>query len=284
MIAKICWWCGGIADSSEHKIKRTDLIEVYGKGPFLDEEKLFYVVDEKSLPVQSAKSDFIKFKRSLCKECNNSRSSVFDKDYSCFISYIKSHYNEILNTQEVNFKTIFGEHWLSKKQNVIRYYLKHIGCQLSSDGISVPKEIKEFLNGSDKCDCLNYRFMLREYNKVFSDLFKTDSSKFEQLYIGNRRKFIERDIFGTKKLIFVGWKTVHWFSIDYVIERGITNKLYNKNPINSEIVKVELLRLEDYPSMLEVKDFHELIHRIEGFDRGTDESGKIYHLNMNSRE
>ncbi|MFC5112013.1 hypothetical protein [Kibdelosporangium philippinense] len=28
-----CWWCGSVADTREHRYKRSDLIRDFGKGP-----------------------------------------------------------------------------------------------------------------------------------------------------------------------------------------------------------------------------------------------------------
>lgn len=85
-----CWWCGNSANSKEHKIKRTDFVHVFGKGPYQNKDnRPVLVKNGKEILIQSPKSDYIKFNDCFCGNCNNHRSSEMDKYYSQFMEYTR---------------------------------------------------------------------------------------------------------------------------------------------------------------------------------------------------
>ncbi len=40
-----CWICNSPADSAEHKFKKTDLIRLYGRGPYEGDRELLHLKD-----------------------------------------------------------------------------------------------------------------------------------------------------------------------------------------------------------------------------------------------
>ena len=76
-----CWWCESPNLKGEHKFNRTDLVSLYGKGPYKNENRiglLKFNSNNNPVPIQSPNSGFFKFPKNLCKKCNNDRSSSFD--------------------------------------------------------------------------------------------------------------------------------------------------------------------------------------------------------------
>lgn len=86
---KICWICGDHANSSEHKIKRSDIIQSYGKQNYqsIPEHPVHYA-DGVLNKVQGSNSKYIKYSNDLCSKCNNEMTQPFDKAYSIFSNYI----------------------------------------------------------------------------------------------------------------------------------------------------------------------------------------------------
>jgi hypothetical protein len=81
-----CYWCRQRpANSCEHKFKRSDLVREHGRGELRGERTMVKYGAEGSLDIRSTKSGALKFRPSLCAECNNARSQQIDEAYDRFI-------------------------------------------------------------------------------------------------------------------------------------------------------------------------------------------------------
>ena len=90
-----CWWCGAEANSREHAIKKTDIKRVYGNPPYSNQNQPFVASGpNKRFKVQEPNSKKVKFNLNLCSECNNSRSSSFDRAYDKFVVNVLSKNNQ----------------------------------------------------------------------------------------------------------------------------------------------------------------------------------------------
>lgn len=147
-----CWWCGNLADSREHKHKKTDFKRLYttelteGKLPVVDKDKKFY-------QIQGPDSDLLKYDKVLCQKCNNSRSQSFDRAYDKFIEYFDDKIDVIIQDGYIDFEEIFPDDYELEKYNTIRYYIKHFCCKLASNNIMIDEKIIDFLNS--KTNTLN---------------------------------------------------------------------------------------------------------------------------------
>jgi hypothetical protein len=83
-----CWICNKIADSAEHRIKKSDLVSLHGSGSYKGENALFLVREGKQTPIQGPNSKVVKYRKNLCSTCNNSYTQPFDKAYECFVDYL----------------------------------------------------------------------------------------------------------------------------------------------------------------------------------------------------
>ena len=90
-----CWWCGSVADSREHKWKRSDIVRMYGTGPYKGELVWGPGEDDMGRMLQGASSSELKYHASLCQRCNNARSQAFDKAYDVWASYVFDHLDVI---------------------------------------------------------------------------------------------------------------------------------------------------------------------------------------------
>jgi hypothetical protein len=157
-----CWWCGSPADSQEHKYKKTDITRLFGKGQYTDQDALSRVVDGEEVPVRGPKSKELMFKANLCQKCNNERSQPFDRAYDKFIAYLEANSTSIVANRQIQFSNIFGSGWQEGRENVIRYYVKHIGCRLAEANVLVDSRVKDYLDGNGPLRCIEMNYEVRE--------------------------------------------------------------------------------------------------------------------------
>lgn len=221
----ICWWCGELSNSREHKVKRTDINRIYGKGPYHEEKLGIFNIDPNRLSepriVQSSKSDNLKFEKCICQRCNNERSVPFDKAYTSFMDYIDEYWKEIENDSYVDVKKIFGKKHKEGKDNLFRYYTKHICCRISENGFTIPNEILDFLNCRKPLRDMNLLFQNKKYNLYFSE---NSNDKLDQLYIGKMSFYRSDNRINSDSIDAVtGWYTYKNFSVNYIVAEGATS-------------------------------------------------------------
>ena len=102
-----CWICGSAATSSEHKIKKSDLIRVHGRGKEFAEASLNYLRGDDSVVIlQGPDSKWVKWPDVLCAQCNNSRTQPFDRAYDKFIEYAVNSTRKLIQfSARQHFKT-----------------------------------------------------------------------------------------------------------------------------------------------------------------------------------
>lgn len=142
-----CWWCGAVADSREHKHKKSDLIREFGSGPYLGDLAVVRGFEERLRQVQGPDANEVKFPRVLCAPCNNARSQPFDAAYDVFAGFIADNEDTILQTRRFRFSDVYGIGWRSAKEDLAKYYVKHIGCRLAGAGIKVEQPVLDYLDG-----------------------------------------------------------------------------------------------------------------------------------------
>lgn len=76
-----CWICGKPADSAEHRIKKSDLVALYGSGPYKGADALMLIRGEKETPIQGPNSKHVKYEKIICCKCNNEFTQPFDLAY-----------------------------------------------------------------------------------------------------------------------------------------------------------------------------------------------------------
>jgi hypothetical protein len=145
-----CWWCGAVANSREHKHKKTDMTREFGPGPYVGDSGVVRGFEETLRPVQGPGSDELKFARVLCATCNNVRSQPFDMAYDTFTTFVINNEDSIIRARRFRFSDVYGGAWRSARENVAKYYVKHVGCRLAQAGIKVEQPILDYLDGRSK--------------------------------------------------------------------------------------------------------------------------------------
>ncbi len=140
-----CWICKSPADSSEHKIKKSDLIRLWGRGPYKNDKGLLHFRVGNQKLIQGPDSSILKFDKTLCHNCNTTLTQPFDKSYDEFINYIDNNYKEILYKRMINFKSVYGDEFEGKQRDLFKYFAKCIGCRIADAGRYIPKDIIDLL-------------------------------------------------------------------------------------------------------------------------------------------
>lgn len=155
----LCWWCGDVATTEEHRIKASTLRRV-GKAD-----------DGTSRPSNVFKkaSDFegtlrtlrtgsqVRWRRNMCADCNNSRSQPFDLAYDVFESFLVSQFEVMADWTYLDWQEVYGDDWQVGARNLARYFGKQLGCMLATYDLPVPDDVRAFLNGADRCPSVCYR-------------------------------------------------------------------------------------------------------------------------------
>ncbi len=153
-----CWWCGAVADSQEHKYKRTDLALLGGNGDLLwggDPQKPYII---KSLRRDPA----VRFARSLCNRCNSARSQPFDRAYDKYRSYIWRRLDQLWWHTRLDMYDIYGADWPNQQLQLARYFVKHFGCRLVDEGFHPPAQMARFLDGHQEMSNVHLAFIKRK--------------------------------------------------------------------------------------------------------------------------
>jgi hypothetical protein len=215
-----CWWCGKSADSREHKHKRTDITNVFkdfSGNPII-------IKDGKEFDLKSPKSKKLKFGKILCQDCNTTRSQPFDFAYDIFIKYIENNRNTLIAEQQIDFERIFSNNPLEGKLNVLKYYIKHIGCRLAMNGISIDEDLLGFLNGFPTLNKLYINFEIRMDLVAFIDRLKRESGDIGNLYVDGLRYFTTPP--NNEIEVVYSFYTYRWFRMSYFYSDKITDEIY----------------------------------------------------------
>jgi hypothetical protein len=115
---------------------------VFGKGPYAKGKRLRKMSenDDKNV-IQSESSDYLKYKKSLCSYCNNTRTKPYEEAYTEYMVFINGHAKEVLRKEKISLKLVYGKETKGKSKLLYKYYAKAFGCKLAEHGISVPAEI-----------------------------------------------------------------------------------------------------------------------------------------------
>ena len=113
------------------------------------------------IPVQGPNSSQVKFKHSICHNCNTTRSKPFDEAYDKFNTYIKENEEIIFAERKFYFSNIFLQDWKTMRMNLIKYYIKHICSRLVEANLEIKPDIIEYLNGISILKSISFKLIIR---------------------------------------------------------------------------------------------------------------------------
>lgn len=143
-----CWWCGQNANSREHKYKRTEIKRTFGDGPYRGDTAPVRVYDSEMYAVQGPRSNQLLFEKSLCSDCNSSRSQPFDRSYDQFIGFLDQNRQQLLILQEIDWAEVYGTNWRKTSLELLKYFVKHACCRLVESNLQIDSEVRESLDSS----------------------------------------------------------------------------------------------------------------------------------------
>lgn len=147
----ICWWCRHRpASTGEHKFKASDLDRLRGDDHLIwgDSAGSTREIHGRG-GIRRDRHKVIKFPKSLCDSCNNAASQPFDRAYQQFSDYVVSHPDVAHQTKKIDYRAVYSRSWRRERFNLARYYIKHFGCRMVSDGIPPSNSMRAFL---DNCE------------------------------------------------------------------------------------------------------------------------------------
>lgn len=149
----LCWWCGDLATTEEHRIKATTLRRVARSD---DGTVVPSNVHKKSSDfdgqLQSLNKGIqIRWPKNLCANCNNAKSQPFDHAYDHFEAFLVEHFEEMCDWEQLEWRAVYGAAWNAPARNLARYFGKQLGCMLASYQLPVPNELIDFLDGAERC-------------------------------------------------------------------------------------------------------------------------------------
>lgn len=162
MVAGVCWICGKPSETGEHRIKKSDLIERFGRGPYRGDEALLQFKAGSVRHVQGPDSKLVKYEKNLCAYCNNTLSQPFDKAYEVFIPWVMRSEAEILGRRVIDFEAVYGAEWVDRQRDLFKFFAKCFGCRLNEAGMAVPRDVIELLGKNHFETALYVTFQINE--------------------------------------------------------------------------------------------------------------------------
>ncbi len=149
----LCWWCGDVATTEEHRFKAWTLRRVARSDDgTIAPSNVFKKSSDYEGTLQSLKKGAqIRWRKNLCANCNNTKSQPFDRAYDHFESFLVENIDEISAWDRLDWQAVYGSDWRERARNLARYFGKQLGCMLATHQLPVPEELIEFLNGSERC-------------------------------------------------------------------------------------------------------------------------------------
>lgn len=272
MNSKKCWWCGQLADSGEHIFKKSDLNRTLGKPPYNEFNQPLISHNGTSKKVQGPNSDLAKFSSNLCRVCNNTKSQSADFAYDQFIKNVEPHFFECCKQASIPLSTIYDKNWRESFNELRKYYIKHICCRLANEGIEVPKNLIDFLNGSALLKDAILDFEIRPFNKAFAEAVRSENiPSYYILNIGDMRRVKIHQGGKPTTEAFLSWITTGWISVNYIIEKN--SNLSTPTVLNKEEGNLKVT-ISEQPLKSEFYNEQSLLDKLvylERHDRDIDE-------------
>lgn len=131
-----CWICGDVATTGEHRIKHSDLKQLY---PEINQKfPLYHRRDGiNQRPIGSLKSNHLKFDALLCAKCNNEITQKFDLAWEKLSSCLQKNWDTICVKGQINLYEVFPENTIHHMTYVQLFFVKIFGCYIKESGANV---------------------------------------------------------------------------------------------------------------------------------------------------
>jgi hypothetical protein len=118
--------------------------------------------DERFSYPNSSRSDSLTFSPVICNDCNSRRSHRIDRDYDRFADFIRKQGPAVYESGVLDWGAIYGDAWAQGRDNVLRYWVKHIGCRLAELAMPIDPSFVAFLDETGPLQGIDFRLEIRE--------------------------------------------------------------------------------------------------------------------------
>lgn len=216
-----CWWCGALADSREHKYKRSDLVREFGRPPYHGERTLSRLSGDDRHHASGPNSPIFQFPASMCSGCNGTRSQPFDTAWDQLTAYLAANEESILASRSIDLEDVFGRDWQAHALHAGRYVVKHmISRQIGElpGPLRMDEPVMGFLDGGpwpesfqlDLCLDLGVVEMLRTTRRAPSEDPEAAEGGF--LYVGPVFVDLDEDRHWhtPQSVLYYRWLAAYW--------------------------------------------------------------------------
>ncbi len=129
-----CWICGDDASTKEHKIKRTDLRDVFGT---VTQQNPLYLHNNKrkNQSIGSLNAKILKSPSGLSAKCNNERTQPHDRAWEKLSSVLRA--QNLTPGMNIRANKIFPYNTAKEMLNVHLYFIKLFGCHIIEGNIPI---------------------------------------------------------------------------------------------------------------------------------------------------
>lgn len=269
MKERICWICGGEANSKEHKHKASLIRKNFGKKYGVNELSVYKNGIEHKL--SSYKDKELIFTKKICTECNNVLTKPHDNAYDELTNFIDQSFKNLQINNEIELKDIFGTNWNDGYKNLVKYFAKNIGCRIFNSKTEIEIEnLAKLIKNEIPNTFFKLKFVFKEEIESF---MKDDGKQIPNIFMGPGIRFGEEkdDInYGT-------WYSYQWVSVYCVY----TNRKLKKNIFHQDESKLKFEKqakgaLSKYKkiTLSEGRDI------IEAYQHPSDEALRSYCYNI----
>ena len=123
-----CWICGGIADSSEHIPKASDIKRYFG-APAIGHPLYFHSEARRNVRIQGINSNRLKSGARICANCNNSRTQPYDRAWERLSDYLQKNAERVAVTGSFDLRKAYPNGPYRKQALCAHlYFVKLFGC------------------------------------------------------------------------------------------------------------------------------------------------------------
>lgn len=157
-----CWWCGDVATTEEHRIKASTLRRVGRSDDGITVPgNVFKKSSDYEGPLRTIKRGAqVRWGKNMCANCNNSKSQPFDRAYDGFEVFLVTNFEMIAGWTHLDWQAVYGEEWQVGARNLARYFAKQLGCMLATYDLTIPADIRRFLDGADRCPSVRFKLAI----------------------------------------------------------------------------------------------------------------------------
>lgn len=135
-----CWICGADAVSGEHRVKASDIRDVFGR---VDPKKplFLHTNNRRNRKVRGIKAPVLKSRALICSKCNNERTQPHDRAWALLSRFLRTK-PEIKSGDRIRLHKVFPGSVKTSMLYIHLFFLKLFGCQIAEH--NVPINLKPF--------------------------------------------------------------------------------------------------------------------------------------------